>query len=473
MAGRFRIIAGGIHHETNSFSPLPTTIADFSLDRGTERYEDEHGRLAPFDQIDLIPTFVANAQPGGAVEQQTYQQLKAQLLHEITTALPCDGIVLDLHGAMEVAGIGDGETDLIHAVRALVGNDCLLAVSLDLHGNISPDLVAAANILTAYRTAPHRDTHATRRRALQLLVDALQLGMRPVAAMVKLPLLVPGEAAVTDEEPARSLYAQLPALASTAGMLDASLLIGCAWTDSPYATVSVIVVAAADHALAQQQAVQFAEIVWQQRTRFGYAVPALDVDTAIQNAMAHTTYPIYLSDSGDNLTAGAPGDCPHLLARLLAHHAQHTLVAGLVDAPVRVGATVSLRLGATLDARSGPALPVEALVEDVRTIANTQQPDTAIIRIGGVRVILTAERRAFTERATMRDAGAEPNDYQLIVVKLGYLFPDLVAHAAHAILVLNAGATTLQLTTLPYQRIPRPVFPLDAAVVWKPAMEPA
>jgi microcystin degradation protein MlrC len=144
--------------------------------------------------------------------------------------------------------------NLIQAVRELVGDDMVIAVSLDLHGNISPELVARADILTAYRTAPHRDTAATRLRALKLLTGALERGQRPAAAMVKLPLVLAGEAAVTDVEPARSLYARLPEITQTPGLLDASLLIGCAWTDSPYATVSAIVVAEADAVLAREHA---------------------------------------------------------------------------------------------------------------------------------------------------------------------------------------------------------------------------
>ena len=198
MAQRIRIVTGGILHETNSFTPLPTSYADFVHSRDRTRYADESGVLAPLDTLDLVPTLVASAGPGGIVERDAYEQLKADILTGIAQALPVDGILLDLHGAMEVAEIGDGETDLIRAVRALVGDQLLIAVSLDLHGNISPALVASANILTAYRTAPHRDAPTTRRRALQLLADAITQRQHPVAAMVKLPLVLPGEAAVTD-----------------------------------------------------------------------------------------------------------------------------------------------------------------------------------------------------------------------------------------------------------------------------------
>jgi microcystin degradation protein MlrC len=469
MARPIRIVAGGIVHETNSFTPVPTRYEDFRLERGVDRYRDDAGGSAQLDGIEVVPTFVAGAGPGGLVQRAAYERLKAELLAELGAALPADGLLLDLHGAMEVEGIGDGETDLVGAVRDLVGDDMLIAVSLDLHGNISPAVVAAADILTAYRTAPHRDDAATRQRALVLLAEALARGQRPAPAMVKLPLLLPGEAAVTDVEPARSLYARVPALAQEPGMLDASILIGCAWTDSPFATVSAIAVAETDAALAQRQASRLATLVWERRAEFGYAVAALDVDAAVAAALRSPERPVYISDSGDNVTAGAPGDGALLAAALLAAGAQGALVAGVCDPPALaacvaagVGATLPLSIGATLDPRGGPALVRDAEVEHV--IDPTGPEATAVVRIAGVRIILTGDRRAFTERAQIRAAGLDPDAQRIIVVKLGYLFPDLAAHARQAIMALSTGATTLRLDTLPYRRLPRPIYPLDPQV---------
>ncbi|HMP43288.1 MAG TPA: M81 family metallopeptidase, partial [Roseiflexaceae bacterium] len=338
------------------------------------------------------------------------------------------------------------------------------AVSLDLHGNISPELVAQAQILTAYRTAPHRDGRATRRRALQLLAQAIERGSRPVAAIVKLPLVLVGEAAVTDVEPTRSLYARLPAIAAIPGLLDASIMIGCAWTDSPFATVSAIVVAESDPALAQQHAAALADSIWRERAAFGYSVEALDVDAAIAAALASDSAPVYLSDSGDNVTAGAPGDSPLLLERLLAADVTDVLVAGIADAPAvaacaaaGIGATLRLSIGNTLNPQHGAPSVVQAYVEQLIGDPAT----TAVVQVAGARIILTAERRAFTERSTMIAAGVDPAHARIIVVKLGYLFPDLVAHAARAFMVLSAGATTLRLDTLPYRQLPQPIYPIN------------
>ncbi len=150
-----RIALGGIRHETNTFSPVRTTAADFVVLRGDNMlagafWEEWHG-----PDLELLPTLSAEATPNGLIEQETYQALKDELLERLRAVLPVDGVYLDLHGAMEVEGIGDGEWDLAVAIRACVGSDVLISASLDLHGNIGPDLVEQADILTAFRTAPH------------------------------------------------------------------------------------------------------------------------------------------------------------------------------------------------------------------------------------------------------------------------------------------------------------------------------
>jgi microcystin degradation protein MlrC len=299
--------------------------------------------------------------------------------------------------------------------------------------------------------------------------------------MIKLPLLLSGEQAVTDIEPARSLYARLAQIEQEPGILDASLMIGCAWTDSPFTTVSVITVAEQDRQLAYSQAAWLADEVWACRHEFDYSVEAASVDEAIHRAMAAAERPVFISDSGDNVTAGAPGDQVLLVERLLALGAQQALVAGLTD-PVAVrqctaaglGAQVELTLGNQLTQARLDPLPVTAQVEQLSLApeASGSEPDTALIRIGGVRVILTAARRAFTDRSRIAAAGIDPMTQHIVVVKLGYLFPDLADHAPRAIMALSPGATDLRLTELPYRHTPQPIFPLDPGLLWAAEARP-
>ncbi len=472
-----RIAVGGIRHETNTFSPLYTTYDDFFIARGPDVTGDGLVELARREGAELVLTLVASAYPGGLVRADAYRRLKRELLAALQRALPVDGVYLDLHGAMEVEGIGDGETDLSTAVRELVGDNVPISVSLDLHGNISPAFVANVNALTALRTAPHRDGPETRRRALAMLIRALREGLALQPVLLKIPLLLPGEAVMTATEPARSLYQRLPALAQEPGILDASLLVGCAWTDSPYTTVSVIVVGVGDEAAARQEAETLARAIWSERRAFRFGHETAAADEAVVQAMAAALAPVMITDSGDNVTAGGAGDTTYMLQSLLAHGAQDALLAGLMD-PIAVqqcasagqGARVSLLVGGRSDpAHHGP-LSITGQVRWLGRAAGegSGEPTMATVACEGVTVLLCSDRRPFVDRASMAQAGVDPMQQRIVVVKQGYLFPDLVDHAARVIMALTPGATDLKLDRLPYGRVPRPIFPLDQGFVWEP-----
>jgi microcystin degradation protein MlrC len=472
-----RISIGGIGHETNTFSPVWTAYRDFRITRGLDLLKYIDAREWRQDDVELLPTFVAGALPSGLVQKAAYLQLKEELLRELEVTLPVDGVYLSLHGAMEVEEIGDGESDLVSAVRALVGPDVLISISLDLHGNISPALVNTANILTAYRTAPHRDAPETRQRALSLLVRALRTGIRPSSVLVKPPLLLAGESAVTEVEPARSLYARLEEIEKTPGLMDASLLIGCAWTDSPFTTTSVIVVTEGDTAPAIQCASELALEVWARRQDFGFGVETASVDEAIRRAVRASERPVFISDSGDNVTAGGAGDIPLFAARLVALGAADALVAGLTDpAAVQqcmaagVGAEIQLSIGGKLDTTNAQVFTANGRVEYLTRGPEDHggDPTMAVVKVGGVRIVLTVDRRFFADRSSIAATGVNPMTQKIVVVKQGYLFPDLYDHAPRAIMALSPGATDLRLEELPYRCLPRPIFPLDGDFGWTP-----
>jgi microcystin degradation protein MlrC len=472
-----RIAIGGISHETNTFSPVWTNFEDFEIIRDTALLEHAGGDHWEHQGVEPLPTFAASAMPNGLVRKEAYLRLRDDLLHELAATLPVDGVFLSLHGAMEVEDIGDGEEDLVTAVRDLIGPNALISISLDLHGNISPRLVEHAQILTAYRTAPHRDGDQTRQRALSHLVSALQAGTRPVSALVKIPMLLAGESAVTEVEPSLSLYSRLSEIERKPGMMDASLLIGCAWTDSPHTSISVIAVSHENQALAQSEAKALAEEVWARREEFAYGAETAAVDDAVRTAIECAERPVFVSDSGDNVTAGAAGDIPLLAERLVFHGAQDALVAGLTDsdavrqcAEAGIGAEVQLSIGGKLDQVNGRPFPISALVENV-TVGSTGTDSIAqmaVVKTGGVIIILTAGREYFPDRASIAAAGVDPMAQKIVVVKLGYLMPDLYDHAPRSIWALSPGATDLKLERLPYERLKRPIFPLDAITSWAP-----
>jgi len=472
-----RIAIGGISHETNSFTRVWSDYGDFRILRGAAIFDDRMGAPEPAEKVELVPTYLARTVPGGLVRRAAYLQLREELLQELRAALPFDGVCLRLHGAMEVEEIGDGESDIVAAVRALVGPEVLISVSLDLHANVSPALVERADMITALRTAPHRDGLETRQRALNLLIRALREQIRPVSAFASPPLVLAGESAVTEIEPARSLYGRLAEIDQVPGIMDASLLIGCAWTDSPFNSTSVIVVAERDRELAREHAAALAREVWERRHDFDFDMETASIDESIQRAMGASERPVFISDSGDNVTAGGAGDTPVFAARLVALGAREAVVAGIADAvavsrcaAAGVGAEVELSIGGKLDPVTCEPFEATARVQflspDPREGGGNAE--LAVVRVAGVTIVLTRERRVFADRAGIAAAGLDPMAQQIVVVKLGYLFPDLRDHVPRGIMALSPGTTDLRLERLPFERLQRPIFPLDGEFRWEP-----
>jgi microcystin degradation protein MlrC len=418
MGKGIRCATCGIRHETNTFSTLRTELEDFRVMRAGEVKLGEF--WSSFEDIEWVPTLLAGASPHGLVSKDAYVKLKQELTDRIRDIMPVDGIYMHLHGAMEVEEIGDGESDLVNGVREVVGSDIPIVASLDLHGNIAPAFAESTNVLTALRTAPHVDGSQTERRAVKHLVRCVRDGIRPVNVLIKIPLLLPGEYAITEIEPARSLYAKLWDIESEPGILDASILIGCAWTDSPYTSVSVIVVAEKDARRAREYAISLARDIWMRREEFGPEVETVPVEEAVRKAIGAKERPVVISDSGDNVSAGGAGDIPLLLEKLLDAEATDAVVAGLTDpdavarcAQAGAGSEVSLSIGGKLDKVNGYPLEVTGVVEHI------DSPSLAVLSVEGVRVILASDRRAFTSLRSFQQAKIDPLEQQIIVVKVG------------------------------------------------------
>jgi microcystin degradation protein MlrC len=457
-----RILLGGIRHETNTFSTLRTSIEDFHVKRGSEVVIEEP--WCDFREVEWAPTLLAYASPHGLVEKNAYLSLKSELIDCLDASLPADGVLLDLHGAMEVEGVGSGEDDLVKSVREIVGDDIPIVVSLDLHGNISHELAEKADVLTAFRTAPHVDSIQTEIRALMHLKDCVNRRLKPFNVLVKLPMILPGEFAVTDIEPVRSLYGRLYELERVNGIIDASLFIGCAWSDTPNTSLSVLVVAGGREYAekARNLAGSLSREVWARRLEFAPEVTPLTVDEAVDAALRSRDKPVLISDTGDNVTAGGAGDTVVLLEKFLQVGDSDILVDGIVDpeavfmcAQAGKDARISLDLGGKLDRLNSHPISVEGVV------AYVDYPRLAILRINGVEVIVTSKRRVLATLKEFEEAKVNPLKKRIIAVKVGYLFSDLRQIARRSIWALTPGFTSLQIEKLPYSRIKRPIYPLD------------
>ncbi len=467
----FRIAVGGIATESCTFSPLPTRLSDFRLRRGSAVLE-AYPFLSKFD-ADYFPTLHASALPGGSVELATYLALKDEFLDHLRAALPLDGLFLDMHGAMNVRGMDDAEGDWISAAREIVGADCLISGSFDLHGNISVREAAALDMLSAFRTAPHIDYMQTRERAFDLLTRALTEGVRPHVLRLPVPVVLPGEKTSTEWEPGASLYAPLAEISAQPGIWDASIFVGYVWADEPRASATIEITGTDDDAM-RRAAEELAQRYWDARDQFAFGVPTGSIDQCIEWALAAPEIPVIISDSGDNPTAGGAGDVPVFLSRLLALNVPDAVVACIGDAPATqrcyeagVGAEVELSLGGKLDPVASQPLAVKGTVQFLLETDDLSEHQ-AVVQVGGVLVIVAQRRRPFHYIRDFQKLGIEPSQHKIIVVKVGYLVPELKAAAAKALLALSPGAVDQDIERLPFRRISRPVYPLDREMTWSP-----
>lgn len=176
-----RVAVGGIHTECSTYSPVLMTVEDFRVLRGEDLLRSDYFGFLSAEGINHLPLLHARAIPGGPVSRPAYDAFKTEFLARLKAALPLDGLYLAMHGAIKVDGMDDAEGDWITAARAVIGPDCPLAVSYDLHGNVSQRIIDQIDIFAAYRTAPHIDTRETMVRAWSMLVEALRSGKRPVS----------------------------------------------------------------------------------------------------------------------------------------------------------------------------------------------------------------------------------------------------------------------------------------------------
>ena len=472
----------GMASENCTFSKARTRLEDFEVLLGQRLAQTRYSFLkeSAFAGATFLPRMHARALPGGMITPETYAKLKGDLLEQLESVLPVDAVYLDLHGAMNVEGLENAEADFVRAIRALAGPDCLLGASMDLHGNVSRELVDLIDLFSAYRTAPHIDTLETREKTCRLLLDTLENGWKLERAWVPIPLLLPGEMTSTLDEPGSSLYAGLRDVDDLPGILDVSLWVGYVWADEPRAHACVVVTGIRGSESIAKVAQQIAARYWAARDDFRFNVPSGSLTECLSEAIADTEKPVVISDSGDNPTAGGVGDLPTALAAVTKRDVYFSglttaIVVGIWD-PVAVekcttaglDAEIDLAIGSLADNRHASALHVRGTVEhffDHDPVAGRQ----VIFRIGqGIQAVLTEQRKPFHYFPDFHQLGLKPEEADLVVVKIGYLVTDLQKLAAKAYLALTPGAVDQHVTRIDYTRLERPMAPFDTNFNWEP-----
>lgn len=326
-----RIAVGGVTHETNTYAVASTgptgldrfhrlagdDIADFFAGTGTAIGGILDG--CQRGNHEMVPTFYAVAEPSGTITAEAYEQLKGALIDALRTALPVDAVALELHGAGVAHGVDDLEADLGRAIRDVVGPDVPVAAVLDLHGNVTPAMAEAYDLLLGCHLYPHTDLDDRGREVITLLEEVHAGRLRPVIHVEQLPILLP--TSTTDgHSPAARANGICAALESRTGVVDCTLMHGFPFTDIPDVGTSIISIAHDDAELARHVAVSAGTWVWDHREDFRAEneTPELAVRRAVAVVgKGDRTGPVVINECSDNPGGGTPGDGTHLLRAMV------------------------------------------------------------------------------------------------------------------------------------------------------------
>ena len=433
--------------------------------------------------IEIVPLIFVRTLPGGGFSRDTYARIKSDSLRLLAEQGPFDGVMVMNHGAAEVDGLDvHGDTDYIVAIRAAIGPDVPIAVPFDMHGQVTPALLDALTVMSCLRTAPHRDNYETSRRATEQLLAVMRSGRRPKKAAVHIPIMAPGEKVMTDYSPAKDLFGMLPEYDRRPGIVEAHFFVGFGWNDRPWCGMKAVVLAEDDERLALETAKEIAAKVWEARGRFDLYIETADVREGLERARDDGRKAIYLSDSGDNVTAGAGGDLTFVLQEAIDLALSDAVVAGIfapeLVAQCRaagIGAEVELEIGKHISARPQPRVikaVVEALGDRVDTSKYKNLRESlspwARVRIGGIIVTFHEARVDVVGPGHLEAVGIDPAAHAIYVVKVGYAHPQQEDMLTRHICLISEGVADLDFRRLTYTRIPRPCYPMDAAMEWSP-----
>jgi microcystin degradation protein MlrC len=481
-----RIAVGGFLHETNTFAPTKATYADFvhgggwpamAVGADVLRMRNVNVGLAGFLEAaeangwELAPTISCAASPSAHVTKDAYERVAEILIDGIKAAGAIDAIYLDLHGAMVAEHLDDGEGEILARVRKVIGKDLPLVVSLDLHANVTPQMVEHADALIAYRTYPHVDMADTGRAAAKHLALLLQSGQKFAKAFRQLPFLIPISWQCTNDEPCKGIYKKLAALENDA-VPTLSFAPGFPAADFPDCGPSVFAYGRTQ-ADADAAADSIAALVISHEKDFDGRI--FSPDEGVRAAMElakHANKPIVIADTQDNPGAGGDSDTTGMLRALVRNNASKAAIGVIYDPEsaeishaAGEGAIVTLALGGKSgipgDAPYQETFVVEKL-SDGKFIApgpyyggrKMKMGPSACLRIGDVRVVVSSHKAQLADQALYRFVGIEPTEQSILVNKSSVHFrADFEPIAEKLIICAAPGAMPADTAALPWTRL--------------------
>lgn len=487
-----RIFLAALLHETNCFSPLPTTLRSFRENGLLHRPGDVHTKaradatqgygdaLKVFKERgdEVVTGLCAWAMPSGLVARQSYESLRDELLDGLDAAGQVDAVFLFLHGAMMAEGYPDCEGDLLSKMRARFGAKLPIGVLLDLHGNVSLAMVESGALLVACKEYPHTDYLPRTRELAAMLNHCVTTGRAPLCLMQRVPMVAP---LGTTEDPMRSFVDSLQDMEGVNGVISISVMHGFAWSDTKDMGASIVVV----HEHVEAARFEAMHVATTLATRlFALRESGLSNRLPLQPAMDAALAaigqggPVVFADSSDNPGGGAACDSTFVLQELFDRGIGNVAFgmlwdpqAALLASDAGVGARLPLRIGGKVGPQSGHPIDVSAEVLAVSSDVSQGGLDgqvgepmglTVAIRVAGIEIVINSIRQQTFSPNCFTDLGIDLSSKAIVVVKSSQHFRQCFDPIARATVYCNApGSLNFDLTNLPYMNIRRPIWPLD------------
>lgn len=492
----FRIATLGFSHESNTFSKVPATLEKWrssGLLTGKallDKYESAQSTQAGFiawgkksNRVLVEPLMFSHLVPMGPTQADDYEELVQGYLDALAAGAPWDAVLLAQHGAAVSENFPDADGEFIRRVRELVGADTPIGVSVDLHANISEQMVRESNVLTVYQTNPHVDAFERAILCAELIEKTLCQEVSPTSSYRRVPIAINILRQGTSDEPMKTIMAKAREFEKTPGVLAINVVEGFPYADVPEMGMSVIVITDNDQELADTISEQLEDLLWESKQDF--LADSLTIEQALSYAAQKSDKPVILLDTGDNVGGGSPGDTTGILqmarSMKLSNLAQEVLDPVTVEILAKkgvgasVGAEDNITVGGRIDPESG--LPF-AVTGTIKAVTDGKIEDNGPTHGGyrfynlgktvylytddGFHLVITSRANGTTSQQIFRGVGIELENVDIIVAN-GVHSPRAGFGSLNAefVQVGTPGCTSADLSQFHYELAVGPIFPFD------------
>ena len=479
-----RVLVGGFIAESNVYSQKMTEIQDFNITTGEDMIDKLNIRdIAKDNNTELVRSIYASAGGCGMVSYDSFEYILKQFKKAVRKNLgKLDGMFFFLHGASYIEDLEgfSGDHYIIKELRKIVGPYLPIAVVCDPHGNLCEEYAKNCTIIRTFRHSPHTDRNEAMQITFKALVNVLQNRREINEVYRKVPILLGGERCVSTDEPLVSINKKLNEIEADPRILTCSYHIGYLRHDSSKCGAGIMVVpnGPEDEEYAKAKADDIYDFVWARHKEFHFTGYADEPDVALDAMIRFDGSPCFLTDSGDNVTAGAPGENTYVLKQILNlkdYNNKQILMAMIVDKVLcdtylkakKINDHLSFDIGGSNNwfkekvHLEGTLVAIGDLHRHYHEAKVVGTGYTIKIDNLPVTIVVGDAPVSFAERIQYEWCNVDMDAYDLIVVKQGYLYPELKAMAKHYVMSLTDGACMQRTEKLPYKNVKRPIYPLD------------